>query len=412
VIRAGAGVSAEHNTERAAHEAARDAMAQLNAGTAPEVPAGIAFVFATSAHLPRMDRLLQIVRDVTGAAQISGCTGHGVLGRGTELEAVPGVSLLVLGGRGLRATAFLEGSLRGNDAAVAGAIARGVRQSLPESGSSDAALLVVLPDAFNLRPDALLQGLEKGLNGSPRRGVEVVGGIAAEDGSQQKTYLFCNEKVETNAVAGALLSGPFAVETNLTQSCRPIGPLRRVTRAARNLIFELDGRPAFEVFAEAARSPLLQDLRRALSCLFIGMPLDPGTDRLHRGEYLVRNIVGLEPSAGVLMVAEPVPEGQPLGFVLRDADGAREDLKGMLDEVGASLASRALAPGAGFYFNCCARGRSLYSYPDIDSAYLQRSLGDLPLAGFFGNGEIGPRGGRTQLHGYSGVLTLLCEPAG
>jgi small ligand-binding sensory domain FIST len=408
VIRAGAGLSFDTSSERAAREAAHAAVSAMrHHANDPALAAAVVFTFVTTPHLPQIDRLLQIVRHETGAPDVVGCTGHGVLGMGTEIEAAPGVSVLAVGGYDLRVSTFLEGALRGNDRAVGAAIARRVQPSLPVPESPDGALLVLLPDAFNLRPDCLLRGIEGGLPESPR--VAVVGGVAAEDGQAGATWQFGNGKCETNAVAGALLSGPFVLETNLTQSCRPLGPLRTVTKASGNVVHEIDGRPAFEAFTQVARSPLIEDLGRAMSFVLIGIPFHLEAQCLARGEYLVRNVVGADAQSGILVAAEPLPTGSRIGFVLRDADGAREDLKGMLDEIASSLAARSLTPRLGLYFNCCARGRSLYGYADIDSAYLQRSLGEIPLAGFFGNGEFTGRGGQTRLHGHSGVLTLLCE---
>jgi small ligand-binding sensory domain FIST len=414
VIRAGAGLSIATSTERAAREAAGAAASamRLHAEDAA-FDAALAFAFVTTSHLSQIDRLLQIVCHETGAPDVVGCTGYGVLGMGVEIEALPGVAVLAVGGQGLRVCTFLETGLQGNDGAVAAAIARRVRPALPPPASTDAALLVVLPDAFNLRPGCFLGGIERELEGTSPGSppVAVVGGVAAEDGPSRTTHQFGNGKCETNGVAGALVSGPFVVETNLTQSCRPHGALRTVTRASGNVIYEIDGRPAFEVFTEVARPPLIEDLRRAMSFVFVGIPLDPQARKLARGEYLVRNVLGADAGAGALVVAEPVAPGGHIGFVLRDADGAREDLKGMLGEIDSSLAARSLRPRLGLYFNCSARGRSLYGYTDIDAAYLQRGLGEIPLAGFFGNGEITAYGGRARLHGYSGVLTLLCERA-
>ena len=66
-------------------------------------------------------------------------------------------------------------------------------------------------------------------------------------------------------------------------------------------------------------------------------------------------------------------------------------------------------PELGLYFNCCARGSSLYGIPGIDTAYIRQSLGDFPLIGFFGSFELGPLGGSNHLLAYTGVLALITE---
>src|SRR5690606_17189321 len=119
-----------------------------------------------------------------------------------------------------------------------------------------------------------------------------------------------------NAVSGVLLSGQFSHTVAVTQSCQPIGPVRTVTKAQKNIILELDGRSAFEVFAEIVRPPLCDDLRRAASFVFVGLPVAPELQGLARGEYVVRNIVGFDPRHGALAVGEEVHAGQKLVFTL------------------------------------------------------------------------------------------------
>ncbi|MGH9388955.1 MAG: FIST C-terminal domain-containing protein, partial [Vicinamibacteria bacterium] len=155
-----------------------------------------------------------------------------------------------------------------------------------------------------------------------------------------------------------------------------------------------------------AREPLLRDLQRAAAFLYVGLPAAGATGPLERGKYLVRSIVGFDPGNGIVAVAEPIEEGRTISFTLRDADRARGDLKDMLGELSALHGPTA---GAALYFNCCARGQSLYGIPDIDTAFIKSVFGELPLAGFFGYAELGPVASRNYLHNYSGVLVLLSD---
>ncbi len=70
---------------------------------------------------------------------------------------------------------------------------------------------------------------------------------------------------------------------------------------------------------------------------------------------------------------------------------------------------RGKPPRLGFYFNCCARGTSLYGISGIDTAYIRQAFGDFPLIGFFGNFELGPLGKKNHLLAYTGVLVLITE---
>jgi small ligand-binding sensory domain FIST len=127
------------------------------------------------------------------------------------------------------------------------------------------------------------------------------------------------------------------------------------------------------------------------------------------GEYLVRNIIGLDSSKGIIAVADEVREGQSMIFTLRDGQRARDDLGQMLQRQAQRLNGK--KPAFGLYFNCCARGASLYGIADIDTAYIRQSLGEFPLIGMFGGYELAPLGGANQLFAYTGVLALLSEPA-
>jgi small ligand-binding sensory domain FIST len=141
--------------------------------------------------------------------------------------------------------------------------------------------------------------------------------------------------------------------------------------------------------------------------LFVGLPADRQENSVAPGKYLVRNIIGLDPEKGIVGVAEGVSEGEALIFTMRDGQRAREDLNQMLRRQAEKLQGR--KPGFGMYFNCCARGGSLYGIPGIDSAYIRQALGDFPLIGMFGGYELAPLGRANHLFAYTGVLALIAE---
>src|SRR5207237_155632 len=143
-------------------------------------------------------------------------------------------------------------------------------------------------------------------------------------------------------------------------------------------ILELDGRKAFEVFSEAA-GPLAAELRRALMFVFLGVPLEEGSERLQRASFYVRNIIGASEEHGAIAVAHRPNVGDRVGFVLRDAERSRNELKATLE----ALQMRSQSPPAfGLYFDCISRGSGLYQIPDHDSAYIGQYFGQLPVAGF------------------------------
>ena len=158
---------------------------------------------------------------------------------------------------------------------------------------------------------------------------------------------------------------------------------------------------------EIVPGPLMEDVRRAVTSVFIGIPADPKAATLQPGRYVVRNIVGVDPSDGRMAISHFSGEGQRINLVLREPVAAREDLKRMLAEQAELWAGG--RPAFGLYFNCLARGQALYGMPDIDHAYVRQCFGDLPVIGFFSGVEIAPIDGLPFVHQYSGVLLLVGE---
>ncbi len=392
MLQVGVGQSSNHVTERAAEEATTRAMTRAGGGQADLV-----LVFFTVDHLPGYEKLIGAVRRITQTDQILGCSGTGVLTGEGEIEGSPGIAVLVLASDHIKSHPFLFHPLRDRDQEIGFEVAQAIgAQSGKES------LLVLLPDAYNSQPRRLFQGIEEQLGF-----LSVVGAGCSENGTHGKTYQLYGERITTNALSGLLLTGSFESSIGITQGCQPVTEPMVITKAQGNLIFEINHRPAFETFAKVIKGPFLDDLRRALAFVFAGLPSDPHQNSVAPGQYLVRNIVGLDPQKGILAVAEEVFEGEQMVFTLRDAQRAREDLSQMLERQSRNLGGK--SPQLGLYFNCCARGTSLYGIPGIDTAYIRQSLGDFPLIGFFGNFELGPLGRKNRLLAYTGVLALITE---
>lgn len=395
MIHAGVGQSSSPNTEQAAREAAAQAMTQAGVEQADLV-----LVCFTTDHLSDSQKLLTATKQITRSEQVVGSSAVGVLSGEGEVEGAPGVSVLVLASRDVKTRPLFFHPLRGRDQEMGIEIAHA-----EEPRREKESLLVLFPDAYNAQPRRLFDGIEEKMGFVP-----VVGAGSSEYGVLGKTYQLCGEQVLSNAISGFSLNGSFQALIGITQGCQPITEPMMITKCRGNLIFELDNRPAFELFAKVIKKPLLDDLSRALAFVFAGLPADHRLNSVAPGHYLVRNIVGLDPRAGVLAVGEEVFEGEQMVFTLRDAQRAREDLQQMLERQKKNLEGK--SPQLGLYFNCCARGTSLYGIPGIDTAYIRQSLGDFPLIGMFGSFELGPLGKKNHLLAYTGVLVLIKEEQG
>jgi small ligand-binding sensory domain FIST len=197
-------------------------------------------------------------------------------------------------------------------------------------------------------------------------------------------------EVVSGGLSGVALAAQVAVATRLTQGCSPFGPRYRVTACEGNVIATLDGRPALEVLLAAADEQLIRTGR-----ILVGLPV-PGSDT---GDYVVRNLVGIDARAKRVAIGEAVEPGDQIVFCRRDAAAAREDLGRML----AQLKEAAPRPRGALYFSCVARGEHMFGSRGAELGLVREVLGEVPLVGFFCNGEIC----HDRLYGYTGVLSVF-----
>jgi small ligand-binding sensory domain FIST len=392
MIRAGVGQSQKQPTGQAIEEAARLALANASISRAD-----FAIVFFTADHAAHPRELVASLIRTVGTDCVVGSSGAGVLTGGGEIEGSGGIAVLVLASDEIIGRPFIFEPLKGNETNLGASFGEFLAKTQEQNS-----FMVLLPDTYNGNPQPLLESMARTAGFHP-----VVGAGSTENGTMGAAFQLCGDKLATNSVAGAYLSGGFNVHVDITQGCQPISDPMVITKAEGNLIYEINDRPAIEVFARLLKGPLAEDIRRALMVLFVGVPADRQENSVAAGKYLVRNIIGLDPEKGILGVAEEVSEGEAMIFAMRDGERAREDLGQMLQRQVATLGGK--KPAFGLYFNCCARGSSLYGFPGIDSAYIHQALGDFPLIGMFGGYELAPLGRANHLFAYTGVLALITE---
>lgn len=374
------------------------ATAVLDAATAAMERGGlshgqVALVFLSGDARAAAHEILHVVRRVTGARTVVGCSGVGVLTEQREIEGDSAAAVLVIQDDRLVATPISIESLNRGGAELAREIADSAEATLAEGGS-----LLLLPDPRGFDPKALLGGLAEALGPVP-----VLGAVAAGTGEPIE---LCNTQTLAGGLAGVAVSGPVPL-IGVAQGCAPIGEPYVVTRAERNVVQQIAGRPALEVLREAMHTVENAEERIPRAGIFAGLAMDPAKSPLERGDFLVRNLMGVDPKSGAVAVAELVRVGQTIQFQLRDATASREDLQATLASLRARLNGR--RPVFGCYFNCAGRGQGLYGEPDHDVTLIREALGEFPLTGFFGNGELAPVGRQNFFHNYTGALLLIPE---
>ncbi len=385
-FRIGAALSTRRDGVAAVDAALDQALPPLG-GVAPD----LALLFVSPQHEDELDAILERVGERTDGALVLGCSAGGVIGGSSEVEDAPAVSVWVaslprVGITPLRVT-FEREELHG--------VFTGIEE-LPDA--SERPVLLVLADPFSFPADLLLGHLNERAAGMP-----VVGGMASGGIERGRNRLFFNGAILRDGAVGAILTGLDAAIV-VSQGCRPVGETFAVTRAEKNVIFELGGQPAMRRVEELYEASSERDQLLMRRGLHVGQAISELKPELRRGDFLVRNVVGVDEASGAIAINDMVEVGQTLQFQVRDAESAREDLRALLE----ASAARVGGPVAGaLLFTCNGRGQALFGEPDHDISALQRVYGKVPVAGFFAAGELGPVNRRNCLHGFTASLLLL-----
>lgn len=338
----------------------------------------LAFLYLADALAGEADPILDYLRERSGIAHWIGCVGMGLASNGRESYEEPGMAVL--------ATPFVDDDFR-----VIAPAGHGMEDWLAATRDwrerTLASVAVVHGDPGNPALPTQLIELSEGLQGG-----FLVGGIASA-GSQP---LQIADRAVSGGLSGVLFAGHVGIHTGLSQGCSLIGHKHEITGSQRNVIETIDGRPALDVLKEDIGEILARDLHRIGGYIFAALPI-AGSDT---GDYLVRNLVGVDPDHGLLAIGDLVEPGMSIQFARRDADTARADLARMVEGLKARMPG---PPRGALYHSCLGRGRHLFGDDSAELRLVRELLGEVPLAGFYANGEIS----HNRLYGYTGVLTLF-----
>jgi small ligand-binding sensory domain FIST len=358
-------------------------------GSAPD----LVFLFASPHHREHFAGVPGALADAFPGALAFGCSGAGIVGDGRELERTAALSITAAVLPAVELSTFHVDAedLVGADDSEAW------HSRLDLAGDASGAL-VVIADPFTCDTGPLLESLDRAFPALVK-----VGGLASGGNQPGQTAMFAGSSTYGTGAIGLALTGNLVVDAMVAQGCRPIGTPMFVTRSERNVINELDGRPVARVLQEVYEQAAPRDRELMRSSLFLGLVTRPDQQVYRQGDFLVRNILGLDARTGALAVAAEAPKNGVVQFHLRDADTSSEDLDAVLRGY-TELGHR---PAGVLMFSCVGRGHGLYGRPNHDVDALTRHVGEVPVGGFFGNGEIGPVGGRTHLHGYTTSFALF-----
>lgn len=387
-------ISEESSLEKAVQDCASRVAEEL----APNVP-DLLVAFVSSQHADSYEEVPELISGAIESKHVIGCSGGGVIGGGREVEHLPAFALTGAHLPGVELTLFHinDDDLPSldDDPGAWEDVVKTTAQSKPH--------FVLLPDPFTIRADNLLLGLDYAFKNSVK-----IGGLASGAHNAGGNALFMENDSYRSGAVGVAMHGNLRVETVVAQGCRPIGHPMVITKCNQNVLLEMGSRVPLEILQEVYEQSSEGDRILINSALHVGVVMDPLKEDFRPGDFLIRNVMGLHRETGALVVGDLLREGQVIQFHVRDAMTAEEDLETLLDRYVSENSSGDIS-GA-MLFSCLGRGQHLFGQPNHDSDIFFKRVPEVPLTGFFCNGEIGPVGGATFLHGFTSSFAVF-KPA-
>ena len=372
-----------------------DALAAIGLDDAATAPAPDLALFFANPEYPDLESLVAEAYRRTAASVLIGCSGQGIIGPDREIEGEPALSLLNLD---LPGTDLRPKHIEMDDLAPLRTPADWHAWFGITPDQVNAWLLLVDPYTFD--PDALVEGLAAAYPDAA-----MLGGLASGLDRTQGTAVFMNGEVYHSGAVALAVGGAYTVQAVVAQGATPIGEPWTITGVERNVLRTIGNRPALDVLRETLNGLTGEMRERAARNLLVGLAMDEYRDTFQQGDFLIRNLMGVDPATGAVAIGAMPDVGQTIQFQIRDAQAADQDLKRQLSLAGERLGGTEVA-GA-LLCTCNGRGVGLFGTADHDARTVSGALGPIPLAGFFCNGEIGPVGARTYLHGFTASLALF-----
>lgn len=383
-----AALSTATDTHRAADEVAQAAGTVL--GRDPE----LAVAFYSPHHAANAADLASTLAERTGAKALVGVLGESIIGGTREIEDRPAISLWVANWGG---SVAIDSYHLGLEETPDGPTLFGWPDALLEADPATS-LLITFGDPYTFPASELF--LPRVNDDYP--GLAVAGGMASSPMGPGTASVFLNGEVKEQGAVGVLIRRA-KFRTVVSQGCRPVGRPLVVTNGQDNVIAEIGGQTPLDYLRTLLAEVTPAERNLMQKGLLLGVAMTEYRDEFRRGDFVVRNLVGLDPRTGALAVTDRIRLGQTVQFQVRDAESADQDLRELLQ----AAVADGFKPTGGLLFSCNGRGTRLFPQPDHDAKAIQAGAGPLALAGFFAAGELGPVGGTNFIHGFTASVVLF-----
>jgi small ligand-binding sensory domain FIST len=360
-------------------------------------PVSLGLVFMSPDFFPHAAATLEILRVHGRISLLAGCSGAGLIVRDEEIESASGIvlGLYCLPGAELKGFLFTQSQVEEANGAAYWHLETGIEPSHTNGW-------LVFHDPFHMDAESWMRSWNEAYAPVP-----TFGGAASGVFTEQTTQVYLNGDVFEEGGIAISIGGDVKLAGVVSQGCTPIGEPWTLTRVEQNLIHQIANRPAYSVLAETFQKLPPADQQKARGNLLIGLVVNEYLEDFHRGDFLVRQLIGGDPNSGILAVGALPRAGQTMQFQRRDAAAATEDMSELLVRAKKSFGH---SPIYGGCLCCCnGRGKNLFGVPNHDAGLIQKQIGPLGMAGFFCNGEIGPVGEKSFLHGFTAALALFVK---
>lgn len=362
---------------------------------AQEVSLGL--VFMSPKFFPHAGQVLEILRLNAQIPLLAGCSGGGLVANSEELESAGGLVLALysLPGATLKSVRFTQDQVTAAEGENYWPVETGVTKEKVNGW-------LAFVDPFHLDGENWLRTWNQNYASVP-----VYGGLASGNFPEPLTQIYLDGEVFEDGGVAIAVGGDVTLTGVISQGCTPIGEAWTLTRVEQNLIRNIANRPAYAVLSETVQQLSPDEQRKVQGNLHIGLAVNEYLEEFHRGDFLVRNLLGGDPNSGILQVGALPRMGQTIQFQRRDAAAASEDLNELLAHAKANLADTQIYGGC--LFCCNGRGKNLFGRTSHDSELVQAHFGPTGIAGIFCNGEIGPIGDKNFLHGFTASIALFVK---
>jgi len=341
----------------------------------------ITFLFTTENYAQEL--VLQAVKEVIGKSKLVGLCTPGIITRDGVLEK--GVGVCTISDSEMQVVTCLQEDVNLSAWESGEEAGRKLRTSGIDSGT-----VFVFPDGFTTNISYLIKGMYNALGPN----FTYIGGGSGDNLKFFKTYQFTEQGVSSNALAAALVKG-ISFQIGIGHGWKPVGQPMVITRASGKKVYEIDGRPAFEVYSEC----LGGIDRKSFPCYGMKYPLGiPAVG----GYFLIRDPLKVDEDNSIVFVTEV-----PQNTVVTLMEGTVENLITTAGEVASIAASGLSSPGIIFLFDCVSRYLLMGKEFEQELKEVMNVVGsDVPMIGMLSFGEIGNFSGIPFFHNKTIIVAV------